>query len=228
MKEDHWMDLYVTMVIALGGIATGVAAIWTAVLAGRQARDQRTFFEEQSERERRRLEAELMHGMWTKWTSSAYLDFRRGGMEYVRDHYVKDGKLLEVDYLDGATRELFNFLNEIGYLTRAGILRLERVFATYGGAVRLGWALWESAILKERKHWPGPHYADFEYLYHQVLAFAEKNGPRVWGRAPSADELVHFVYAEEIRAVEALSASSQPRNNDDDGDHPTSSSLRPE
>jgi hypothetical protein len=72
------MEPYLTLIIALGGIATGIGAIWTAMLARRQAKDQRKFLQDQNERDRRRLEADLMHGMWTKWTSRAYLDFSVG------------------------------------------------------------------------------------------------------------------------------------------------------
>jgi hypothetical protein len=138
-------------------------------------------------------------------------------MGYVRDHYIKDGKLVQVEYLDGATRELFNFLNEMGYLTKTGVLRLERVFATYGGAVRLGWALWEPAISKEREEWPGPLYNDFEYLYLKTLEFAKANGPRAWSLPPNTEELLHFVYSEELRAAEAHSAV--PEADDTASDH---------
>lgn len=43
------MDTFLTLVIALGGIATGIGAIWTAMLARRQLDEQRRFLEEQNE-----------------------------------------------------------------------------------------------------------------------------------------------------------------------------------
>jgi hypothetical protein len=43
------VDTLLTLVIALGGIATGIGAIWTAMLARRQLSEQRLFLEEQTE-----------------------------------------------------------------------------------------------------------------------------------------------------------------------------------
>jgi hypothetical protein len=43
------VDTFLTLVIALGGIATGIGAIWTAMLARRQLDEQRRFLEEQNE-----------------------------------------------------------------------------------------------------------------------------------------------------------------------------------
>jgi hypothetical protein len=43
------VDTLLTLVIALGGIATGIGAIWTAMLARRQLGEQRRFLEEQNE-----------------------------------------------------------------------------------------------------------------------------------------------------------------------------------
>jgi hypothetical protein len=43
------VDTFLTLVIALGGIATGIGAIWTAMLARRQLSEQRRFLEEQNE-----------------------------------------------------------------------------------------------------------------------------------------------------------------------------------
>ena len=47
------MDTFLTLVIALGGIATGIGAIWAAMLARRQLSEQRRFLEEQTEIARR-------------------------------------------------------------------------------------------------------------------------------------------------------------------------------
>jgi hypothetical protein len=43
------VDTLLTLVIAVGGIATGIGAIWTAMLARRQLDEQRRFLEEQNE-----------------------------------------------------------------------------------------------------------------------------------------------------------------------------------
>jgi hypothetical protein len=51
------VDTFLTLVIALGGIATGIGAIWTAMLARRQLDEQRRFLEEQLEIARRQAQA---------------------------------------------------------------------------------------------------------------------------------------------------------------------------
>jgi Domain of unknown function (DUF4760) len=55
-KEAYAIDTFITLVIALGGIATGIGAIWAAMLARRQAQlterslaEQRQFLKEQNE-----------------------------------------------------------------------------------------------------------------------------------------------------------------------------------
>jgi hypothetical protein len=50
------VDTFLTLVIALGGIATGIGAIWTAVLARRQLDEQRRFLVEQTEIARRQAQ----------------------------------------------------------------------------------------------------------------------------------------------------------------------------
>ena len=50
------MDTFLTLVIALGGIATGIGAIWTAMLARRQLNEQRQFLKQQTEIARRQAE----------------------------------------------------------------------------------------------------------------------------------------------------------------------------
>jgi hypothetical protein len=50
------MDTFLTLVIALGGIATGIGAIWAAMLARRQLDEQRRFLAEQTEIARRQAQ----------------------------------------------------------------------------------------------------------------------------------------------------------------------------
>jgi hypothetical protein len=59
-KEAPTVDTFLTLVIAVGGIATGIGAIWTAVLARRQLLEQRRFLEEQNDRARLTLEFDLV------------------------------------------------------------------------------------------------------------------------------------------------------------------------
>jgi Domain of unknown function (DUF4760) len=55
-KEAFAMNTLLTLVIALGGIATGIGAIWAAMLARRQLDEQRRFLEEQTEIARRQTQ----------------------------------------------------------------------------------------------------------------------------------------------------------------------------
>jgi len=50
------MESLLTLVIALGGIATGIGAIWTALVARRQLNEQRQFLKEQNEIARRQTQ----------------------------------------------------------------------------------------------------------------------------------------------------------------------------
>ena len=50
------MDTLLTLVIAVGGIATGIGAIWTAMVARRQLSEQRQFLLEQTEIARRQAQ----------------------------------------------------------------------------------------------------------------------------------------------------------------------------
>lgn len=54
------MDKLLTLVIAVGGIATGVGAIWTAMLARRQVQVTERSLAEQNERARLTLEYDLL------------------------------------------------------------------------------------------------------------------------------------------------------------------------
>ena len=61
------MNTFLTLVIALGGIATGIGAIWAAAVARRQAQvteqslaEQRQFLLEQNERARLNLSVDLL------------------------------------------------------------------------------------------------------------------------------------------------------------------------
>jgi hypothetical protein len=226
------MELYLTLTIALGGIATGIGAMLTATVARRQFNQQRKFLqdqavvarrqmelaeeglgeqrrslEEQNERARSDLEADLMYKLRREWASRTYQDYRRKSLQYVNENYLVDDELLEVQYLDGATIEIFNFFDEIGYLTRTGVLPIERVVNAYGGPVRLGWALWEPAVKNMREEWAAPsRFMNFEYLHHQGLDLDRKRGGT--GAPPTKEQLRHFLEAQQRTEAEVHSAVS--------------------
>jgi hypothetical protein len=95
------METYLTFIVAIGGIATGIGAIWTAIVARRQVGEQRRVLEEdaviarrqaqlmeqnlnqqreslqsQNERARVNLEVEVMYKLWKQWESPTFRDWR--------------------------------------------------------------------------------------------------------------------------------------------------------
>jgi len=211
------MEAYITLVIAIGGIATGIGAIWTALVARRQLGEQRRLLEEdaviarrqaqlmeqsliqqheslqsQNERARVSLEVDVMYRLWTQWESPAYEGYRRKSMQYVFDHYVVNDELLEVQHIDAAARLMADFFEEVGYLTGGGVVSIERVMSTFGRQVRLGWALWEPAVKRLREESSTPYrYANYEDLYHRILDYDRERGGT--GKPPTKAELERFV-----------------------------------
>jgi hypothetical protein len=211
------METYITIVIAIGGIATGIGAIWTAMVARRQLGEQRRLLEEdadiarrqaklmeetliqqreslqsQNERARVSLEVEVMYKLWKQWESRTFQGYRQQSMQHVLDHFFVDGELREVKQMDSSGRLLFDFFDEIGYLTRSGVVSIERVTSTFGRPLRLGWALFESAIKVYREESSTPYrYANCENLYHRILDYDQARGGT--GNPPTKADLEHFV-----------------------------------
>jgi len=79
--------------------------------------------------------------------------------------------------MDTSTRRIYDFYDELGYLTKTGVLRLERVWNTHSGSIRLGWAMWEPALRRLREEWNDPRrYENFEYLRDRILEFDRASG----------------------------------------------------
>jgi hypothetical protein len=201
------LEPLLTLVIALGGIATGIGAIWTAVVTRQLARtteqsvaEQNQSLREQNERARVSLEVDLTHKLNERWDSQLYRNFRRRSLKYVKENYFVDDGILEVDHLDPDTATLFGFFEDIGYLTRNEMLQLERAWATYGGLM-MAWPLWEPAIKKEREaDNDASLYEDMEYLYRQMVELERRRGIR--SERPTKEELRRFV-EQELLAAEA-------------------------
>jgi hypothetical protein len=91
------MDTLLTLVIALGGIATGIGAIWAALASRRQthlteqslAQTERSLAEqseslrEQNERRRLNLEVDLLFRMADRYDSQHSLSSRRKAAKHV-------------------------------------------------------------------------------------------------------------------------------------------------
>ncbi len=89
-------DTFLTPVIALGGIATGIGAIWTAMLGRRQLNEQRQFLSEQNERARLNLTVDLLFRYVGRFESQFFPDRRRAAVRYLLDNVFVDDGILEV------------------------------------------------------------------------------------------------------------------------------------
>jgi hypothetical protein len=96
------MDTFLTLVIALGGIATGIGAIWTAMLARRQLNEQRQFLKEQNDRARLNLTVDLLLRYVDRFESPLFLSRRRAAARYLIDNAFAGDELVEVERLNRA------------------------------------------------------------------------------------------------------------------------------
>ena len=140
-REGAWDgESIFTLVKALGGIATGIGAIWTALVARRQALlteqallEQRRSLKEQEERARLSFEMDMLFRLADRFESPAFLQARRAAAGYVKERFfTDDGGLLEVEYLDQTLARLLNFFEELGQFVRAEGLRAESVWTRFG------------------------------------------------------------------------------------------------
>ena len=209
------MESFLTLVIALGGIATGVGAIWAALVARRQAQvsersltqternlaEQGQILREQNERARLSLEVDLMYKFQERFDSQRFQNLRKRHLAYLKENVLVDDEILEVHHLDAATEQILDFFEELGYLTRIGVLRLDQVWHVWGG-VRSDWQLCEPAIKKMRDEMGDPRI--YEELEHLARQMAELERQRSGGGEPrTKEELREFVEAN-LRIVTAL------------------------
>jgi hypothetical protein len=171
------LETLLTLVIAVGGIATGIGAIWTALLARRQLLDQRRFLEEQNERGRLTLEFDLLARMEARFESPGFLQRRRGAAGHIMDTLFTDNVTVQAGAFDRDSYDVANFFEEVGYLHRSGVLREESVWHTFGMAARVYWYAYEPTIRKMRREQEDPtFYEDFERLVRVVDDFGGERG----------------------------------------------------
>jgi hypothetical protein len=192
------MEPLLTLVIALGGIATGIGAIWTAVVTRYLAQatkqsvaEQSQYLREQNERARINLEVDLMYRLEERFNSPRFQHYKIRSLTYVKENYFVNDDILEVHELDLASERLLDFFDQAGHLARIGVLPVERIRAMFPG-VTMVWVLWEPAVEKLREEVGDPQwYEDCEYLYHQIVDLERKRGGT--GARPSKEELREFV-----------------------------------
>jgi len=185
------MQTFLTLVIALGGIATGIGAIWAALAARRQAQvserqaqltehslaEQRQFLKEQNERARLNLEVDLLNRLEDRYGNQTFLSRRRALAKHYLDNGFVDGALVGVERFHEAAMDVCDFFEDLAYWQRLGALTVESVWNTFGGHVRIHWALCKPAIEKMREEYKDPAlYVYFEYLSRLMADMDDERG----------------------------------------------------
>ena len=194
------MDTFLTLVIALGGISTGIGAIWAALVARRQAQvteqslaQTERNLSEQNERSRLNLEFDLLNRMIDRFESPHFYSRRRSAAKHVLDNFFRDDGTVEVEHFNRAAHDVANFFEGIGYLQRRGALEAESVWHTFGIMTQAYWTLYEPAIRKMREEQKDPAiYEEFERL-NQLMA--ELDSER--GSEPPTQELLRRMVEDE-------------------------------
>src|SRR5215208_7007052 len=178
------MEPLLTLVIALGGIATGVGAIWTAVVTRHLARtteesvaEQTQSLREQNERARLTLEYDLLTRLDDRLATPYYLRTMREASMYLQDNAFVGDELVEGTSMTFAVGEVCSFFEELGELLRQGVLRAETVWNRYAVMAQTYWLVCKPPIEKERKNWKDPTlYEQFEYLCRVMAELDRKRG----------------------------------------------------
>jgi hypothetical protein len=181
IERQLQMETLLTLVIALGGIAAGVGAIWAAIAATRQARITERSIREQTERARLNLALDLLMRLEDIFSGPRFLESRRRAAKHVIDNFfISDDDILEIEehrHLSPAAFEIFNFFEQMGYLTRIGALEEESVDHFFGWWIRMYWALYSRVIERSRQEFGEPEILnDFELLNRLVLDVARQRG----------------------------------------------------
>src|SRR5215203_5290084 len=157
------MEPLLTLVIAVGGIATGIGAIWAALVARRQAQvTERSLaltersLAEQNERLRHNLALDLLTRLEDRFDSPQFLNRRRATAKYLLDNAFADDDIVEVERLNAAAWDVLDFFEELGYLQRIQTLQAASVQNNFSGYVKAYWLLCKPAIEKVREEWQDP------------------------------------------------------------------------
>ncbi len=187
------MDTLLTLIIAIGGIATGVGAIWTAILGRRQLAEQRRFVGEQNERARLSLEFNLLTRLSERFESTRFLARRRVAARHALDYLLAEDGAARAGSFDRAGTDVANFFEGVGYLQRRGALRAESAWHAFGLPARVYWAVYGPTIYGMREEQEDPSvYEDFERLERLVSDLSDERGI-----APPTRETVRRIMEDE-------------------------------
>jgi hypothetical protein len=224
------MDTLLTLVIALGGIATGIGAIWAAMLARRQAQlterslaeQHQSFqeqtevarhqaevtersFAEQNERARVALEVDMLLKFFERFQGKglSLSETRRNAAKHIKDHFfAADGDLLEVDHLNKAGEDVLNFFELMGLLVRAATIDERLVQEMFSFRLVRYWELCKPAVDRARQEDKSPGlWENFEHLANRMIALAKEDGGMMAGGFTKA-QLRRFVEEEAVAGLE--------------------------
>jgi hypothetical protein len=181
------MDTFLTLVIALGGIATGIGAIWAAMLARRQGRvteqslrEQLKSFQEQNERARLSLEVDMLLKFFERFQGKglSLSETRRSAAKHIKDNFFeRDNDLLEVDHLNKAGEDVLNFFELMGLLVRAESIDERLVQEMFSFRLVRYWELCKPAVQRAREEDRSPDlWVNFEDLANRMIALTKEDG----------------------------------------------------
>lgn len=171
------MEMFLTLVIAVAYIATGIGAIWAALVARRQAQVTERSLAEQNERARLTLEYDLLTRLDDRAINPYSVRQIREASKYLRDNAFVGDDIVELPSFPFALGEVCDFFDEVGALLRQGVLRAESVWNVYGILAQAYWLVCKPTIEKEREEWKNPTlYENFEYLCRALAELDRKRG----------------------------------------------------
>ena len=206
------MDTFLTLVIALGGIATGIGAIWAAMLARRQGRvteqslrEQLKSFQEQNERARLSLEVDMLLKFFERFQGKglSLSETRRSAAKHIKDNFFeKDNDLLEVDHLNKAGEDVLNFFELMGLLVRAESIDERLVQEMFSFRLVRYWELCKPAVQRAREEDRSPDlWVNFENLAIRMIALAKEDGG-IEAEGFTKTQLRRFVEEEAVAGFE--------------------------
>jgi len=173
------VETFLTLIIALGGIATGIGVIWAALAARRQAQlserslahTERSFAQterslaEQNERAHLTLEYDMLTRLGERTDIPHFLSRRREVAKYLLDNAFADDDVVEVERLNAAAMDVCSVLEEVGEMLRLEVLRAEPVWNRFGIWAQGYWSGCKPTIEKMREEEEDPSlFEEFEYL----------------------------------------------------------------
>jgi hypothetical protein len=206
------MDTFLTLVIALGGITTGIGAIWAAMLARRQGRvteqslrEQLKSFQEQNERARLSLEVDMLLKFYERFQGKglSQSETRRSAAKHIKDNFFRgDNDLLEVDHLNKAGEDVLNFFELMGLLVRAATIDERLVQELFAFRLVRYWELCKPAVERAREEDRSPDlWVNFEDLAIRMIALAKVDGG-IEAEGFTKTQLRRFVEEEAVAGFE--------------------------